>query len=577
MSNPSQELSTIQNEATGILSKANVGFSLAMIAMIAIAQGDLTTAVIGGGLFAALGLIASRLKPSAAHILTAQAMVGTAITCNAALIGNPLQIDSHMLYFAVLAMISLMTSLRALIISAGTIAVHHLVLTFAMPALVYPSTDLWFNIERTTFHAVIVILESSALFYMVLKRWQGSELTARKTEEALQAADVAKAAMASAQQEKQRAEEALAQARESSAQAEAAGRAAEEALHENELARQEREKLQAQNDQAREKHDQALQHLLTVFELHLDQLSSGDLSTRITEALDPAYVGLKDSFNSATEKLAAAIHDVREHSCDIQTQSREISTSANDLSARTERQAATLTEIAHAVEDLTKALHSVASESSDAQTLAEATSKEAADSSVIMEQAVDAMSGLENSSHEINKITSVIDDIAFQTNLLALNAGVEAARAGDAGRGFAVVASEVRALAQRSSDAAREINQLIARSNQQVQDGVDLVKRTGDALSGIKASVDKITRRLQSSAEATRDQSQNLSNVNHSISELESVTQQNAAMFEQTTAANKLLSEGARALSEMVQTFVTTPHETSEEQDGYDQSFSAAG
>jgi methyl-accepting chemotaxis protein len=175
------------------------------------------------------------------------------------------------------------------------------------------------------------------------------------------------------------------------------------------------------------------------------------------------------------------------------------------------------------------------------------------------------MEGIKASSKEIHKITSVIDDIAFQTNLLALNAGVEAARAGEAGRGFAVVASEVRALAQRSSEAAREINDLINTSVNQIAGGADLVNQTGHALKGIQNSVDSITQRLRSVATATSEQSASLSNVNSAVTDLEGVTQQNAAMFEETTAANTQLSDGAKTLNSLVQSFVTTPPEMLDE------------
>jgi len=246
---------------------------------------------------------------------------------------------------------------------------------------------------------------------------------------------------------------------------------------------------------------------------------------------------------------------VIEQAGSINDQSREISASATDLSTRTEKQAATLAEIAATLKELTRTIDLVASSSGEARKMAETASAEAAEGTGIMSQAVDAMDRIEGSSREIQKITSVIDDIAFQTNLLALNAGVEAARAGEAGRGFAVVASEVRALAQRSSDAAAEINGLISNSVGEIAGGAALVKTTGTALEGIQGSVTRITERLRSIAEATADQSRGLGEVNQAISELERVTQQNAGMFEETTAANAMLAGSADRLTDLMRGF----------------------
>ncbi|WP_417243006.1 methyl-accepting chemotaxis protein [Celeribacter sp.] len=575
MSEQPQTFESTQAEAVKLLGRATFAISALMVILIAVGGGNVIVAAAGGLFFSALALVAGRLPPRTSRILTAQALVGTAITFNAALIGHPFQIDSHMLYFAVLAMIVAMNGLRALLLGAATIAVHHLVLTFAMPALVYPTTELGFNVVRTAIHAVIVVMETAALAYMIVKRVALNRILEAGHAETLAAAEEVRVALQSAHQEKARAEAALQDAQIATEKAAESGRVAQDALRSNEEAQQERDLMRIEDEQARAMRDQALAHLLDVFGKHLDQLSSGDLSTRIREDLHEDYEGLRTSFNDTVARLGFTMKEVREQSGAMQVQSGEIAASANDLSTRTERQAAALANIARSVQELNASLNSVAADSSDARKLAETTSGDAAEGSAIMEQAVNAMRGIEESSNEINKITGVIDDIAFQTNLLALNAGVEAARAGEAGRGFAVVASEVRALAQRSSDAAREINLLIERSSQQVSSGADLVDRTGQALGGIKDSVDKITRRLQSSADAMTTQSRQLSDVNTSISELEGVTQQNAAMFEETTAANSLLSSSAQALSDMVAIFVTddvtVSLPASGESDGYAQ------
>lgn len=559
MFNASNSLQESQREAVVLLSRGAIVLAALIIGCTAALGGNTLFATVGGVAFAILGQLAPRLSPIASRVLVAQSLVGITITFNAALMGHPFQIDSHMLYFAVLAVVVMTTGIWALLFAAGTIAVHHLLLTFTVPMLVYPSADLVENLSRTVFHAVIVVMETGVLAFVIMRRVKMHRDVEESENKAMAAAQEAKDALASAKAEKERAEKALAEAQSATEQARVSSRQAQEALRANEEAEQERHELVAKEDAARELRDQALADLINVFGTHLDQLSSGDLSTRIEENLHQDYEGLRSSFNDALTRLSAAMHEVSDQSNIMQTQSGEISASANDLSTRTERQAAALATIAKSIKELNDALTAVATESEDAKSLAETTSSEADSGSSIMQQAVLAMRDIEGSSTEINKITGVIDDIAFQTNLLALNAGVEAARAGEAGRGFAVVASEVRALAQRSSDAAREINLLIGRSSTQISEGADLVDRTGQALNGIKDSVDKITSRLQSSAEAMMLQTGKLSQVSDSIVELEGVTQQNAAMFEETTAANAMLSSSAKSLSDMVSTFVTTP------------------
>ncbi|GAA3853488.1 methyl-accepting chemotaxis protein [Celeribacter arenosi] len=561
MSDTVQSFEASQSEAVKLLSYICAAIAVAMIVFVGTQNGNLMLALAGGTFFAGLGFVARRLRPGLDRIIMAQALVGVAISFNAALTGHPMQIDSHMLYFAVLALVVTMTGIRSLLLAAGTIAVHHLVLTIALPSLVYSSTELGFNLMRTTFHAVIVIMETLALGYMVRKRLHINELVEQGQIASHEATERAQAALEKATAENARAETALSEAREATEAAAQAHAMSQEALQTNQRAQADREARQRDEEAAREKRDEALATLLDVFEKHLDQLASGDLSTRVTEKIDPDYESLRNSFNATTQRLSSAIQQVREQSYSMQSQSQEISTSANDLSQRTEQQAATLAEIARSVDELATSLESVAGGSTEAEKLAEETALQATEGSDIMREAVAAMRNIESGSQEINKITSVIEDIAFQTNLLALNAGVEAARAGEAGRGFAVVASEVRALAQRSSDAAREINLLLERSSKQIASGADLVDRTGTALGGIRTSVEQITTRLRASSRATADQSENLALVNRSISALESVTQKNAAMFEQTTAANVLLSEGARALTGLVDTFVTGGHE----------------
>lgn len=287
----------------------------------------------------------------------------------------------------------------------------------------------------------------------------------------------------------------------------------------------------------------------------LKRLAAGDLKTTIDCEFDGEYAQLKGDFNAAITALENAIGVVTGIVASIRSETSNINNAADDLAQRTERQAATLEETAAALDQLTSSVRHATRGADQASEIAGKAQKNAETGGVVAREAISAMGEIKASSQEISKITTVIDDIAFQTNLLALNAGVEAARAGDAGRGFAVVATEVRALSQRSSDAAKEINALISASEEHVSRGVDLVDKTGVALDSIVKSVSDISTRVGTIATSAREQSSGLNEINEAVMELDHVTQQNAAMFDKTTAANHALMQETTALAEAVDAF----------------------
>ena len=290
------------------------------------------------------------------------------------------------------------------------------------------------------------------------------------------------------------------------------------------------------------------EEVVDALQLGLGQLAGGDLTVQLTQTFGAAYEQLRQNFNQAVRSLHDAMGAVVQNAKSINSEAADITSGADNLARRTEHQAATLEETATALDQLTASVQSATAGADEASQIAATAQTQAETGGEVAKQAVTAMDAIKASSQEISKITSVIEDIAFQTNLLALNAGVEAARAGDAGRGFAVVATEVRALAQRSSEAAREINVLISASGEQVRTGVDLVDQTGDALAQIVSAVADISARVTTIAASAREQSAGLNEINTAMNDLDQVTQQNAAMFEETNAASHALTSEASAL-----------------------------
>ncbi len=284
----------------------------------------------------------------------------------------------------------------------------------------------------------------------------------------------------------------------------------------------------------------------------LHNLSAGNLSCQINDAFSESYEGLRADFNQSVEHLANTISQVVEISESIHARAGEISGASEDLSRRTENQAAALEETAAALDEMTASVKSAAEGAREVEMIVQKARKDAEDSGSVVRDAVDAMNRIRESSDQISQIIGAIDDIAFQTNLLALNAGVEAARAGEAGKGFAVVASEVRALAQRSSNAAKEIKTLIVDSAEHVGTGVEQVGRAGEALTNIVGSVANITSLVGDIANGASEQSAGLAEINIGVTQLDQVTQQNAAMVEQATAASHSLQQDSRRLTEMV-------------------------
>ncbi|MEH3040361.1 MAG: methyl-accepting chemotaxis protein [Sphingomonas paucimobilis] len=294
----------------------------------------------------------------------------------------------------------------------------------------------------------------------------------------------------------------------------------------------------------------------------LDALARGDLTARINVDLSGPFAKLKDDFNNAMVSVAQTLTAVGESAEGITNGASDIRQASDDLSRRTEQQAASLEETAAAMHQITTTVQETAANALKANRVVSDARTDAEQSGEVVRRAVAAMNGIERTSNEISEIITVIDGIAFQTNLLALNAGVEAARAGDAGKGFAVVASEVRALAQRSADAAKDVKSKITASTEQVSAGVTLVAEAGNALTRITGRVGDISTLVSEITSAAEQQAIGLQQVNVAVGEMDGVTQQNAAMVEEATAAARSLAEETERMSKQVNRFKLTDRDT---------------
>ena len=295
----------------------------------------------------------------------------------------------------------------------------------------------------------------------------------------------------------------------------------------------------------------ALEDLIRV----LNALADGNLTERITAEYHGNFAQLKDNANKTAERMGTTIAEIRASAREVTNASAEISTSTTDLSQRTEEQAASLEQTSASMEEISATVKKNAENAQAANQSAADTRQVAEKGGAVVAQAVQAMALIEESSRKISDIIGVIDEIARQTNLLALNAAVEAARAGEAGRGFAVVASEVRTLAQRSSQAAKDIKDLITNSNGQVKAGVDLVNKAGESLTGIVDSIKKVADIVADIASASAEQSGGIEQVGKALAQMDEVTQQNSALVEENAATAKALENQASAMDQRISAF----------------------
>ena len=605
-------LDHIRKMSTLVLCGVVLILTLSVLATDRIAQGSfgLASALAIVGLVGLCVTYAVMRQGDALRLMVVTVLMGETVALLIAARDHPWQTDIHMVFFATLAISALMYDVRVILLGAGLIAVHHLGLGMALDSLVFYGGG---SFGRVVLHAVVLVIETAALVWMILQTEKLLALAATKEEQAQKEADRSVGLIAAAID----AQGKIAAISRAQAIIEFTPEGEILAANENflstlgydiaeikghhhrmfvdaayanspdyagfwqrlrngEFVAQEFKRIgkghkevwiQASYNPVFDENRRIVKvvkfatditgRVRAVNEIGagLGQVAAGNLTCEIAEPFIPALDMLRRDFNNSVATLRSTLQAVEQNALSIDGAAGEVSSAADDLAKRTEHQAASVEETAAAINQITTTVANSAKRAEEAGTIVARTRAGAEKSGAIVQRAVTTMGEIERSSRAIGSITDMMDEIAFQTNLLALNAGVEAARAGAAGQGFAVVAQEVRVLAQRAASAAKEIKELIAKSDHEVKAGVALVGETGTALQTIIGDVQEINGHVLAIVEASREQSTALGEINTAVSTIDQGTQQNAAMVEETSAASVNLANHAEELKALLANF----------------------
>ena len=512
---------------------------------------------IGATVIAGIATWFCRTDPvgTATRQVVAAAFVGMASLLVFAAAG-PWQIDMHMYYFAIFAVLAAYCDWRAILTAAALTALHHLTLNFVLPYAIFPNGG---DFARVVVHAVIVVAECGVLIWLclVLENLFARSAASLNQMQAAMAEREKAEAEAAAQRERFAAERQTQEMRFE----QAIGRVVAAAADGDLAQRVSTTELDGVMARVGSSVNTLLARSETVFgavQTVTGAMAAGDLRRRITDEFHGRFGALASDINAMGDKLRGFADRLAQSAEAVKSASSEISTGSQDLAQRTESQAASIEETAASMHEITTTVKQNADNAQAANQLAVAARDTAEKGGAVVADAVKAVTQIEGSAQKISDIVGLIDEIAFQTNLLALNASVEAARAGEAGKGFAVVAQEVRALAQRSANASKDIKALITESNAQVKTGASLVNQTGASLTEIVTAIKKVSDIVAEIAAASREQATGLEQVNTAVSGMDEITQRNGALVEETTAAAQTLEGQARQLAELVGFFRTS-------------------
>jgi methyl-accepting chemotaxis protein len=459
----------------------------------------------GSAVLALLVFLSTRLRSALADYIIATALIGQAMLATAVFSGHGWQIDMHMTFFALLAVISITDRIGALIWACLLTAVHHLGLTLILPALVYPSSDLLENLGRTALHGGVVVIEGVVLALALWRRHL-------------------------AQQE------------------------IESRSRQLEIERQMAEDMQNEVAEAHK----AARKVIDDMRLALTKLAGRDLAAGIQDAFPEKYEILRTEFNMTVETIRDAFTEANEVTDQFASESLSLSETVQGLTRMTDLQARALAEMTEATTQLVAVLSDTAKQAKDAAASATEARDSAMQGGEVTTKAITAMREIEDSSRQISSIVDLIDDVSFQTNLLALNAGVEAARAGESGKGFAVVAMEVQQLAQRTAEAAKGIKQLITNSSDQVTSGAELVDAVGRRLEAIQTQISHTSDVTRSISDMNDLQAASLDELHKMMQQTDEQTRKAVVLGDDLANMARRMSESSKTLSQNMRAFTFT-------------------